>query len=320
MTKTVLITGGLGYIGGRVALRVHDSGRYNLRIATRRRNISPPSWLHDAEVITMDVLAGTALDRVCEGVDCIVHLAALNEHECIADPQSALLVNGLGTLKLLQAAQRQNVNRFLYVSTAHIYGSPLQGRIDEASVPRPTHPYAITHRVAEDFVLAAHTQRDLTGIVLRMSNGFGAPAHADVNRWTLLVNDLCRQATQTGKIVMRSAGLEQRDFISLDDVSRAIVHVMDLPRESVADGLFNLGGNCSMRAIDVAQLVGGRCEVVLGSTPPIERPAPTGKPPLDLDYRSDKLIATGFRHSGSMINEIDATLRLCKAAFGTQQH
>jgi len=73
-------------------------------------------------------------------------------------------------------------------------------------VPRPVHPYAITHHAAEDFVLAAHDEKRLMGYVIRLSNGFGAPAHAGVDRWTLLVNDLCRQAVQTRQLILRSAG------------------------------------------------------------------------------------------------------------------
>ncbi len=317
MTSTVLITGGLGYVGGRIALALRQSGKYRLRLATRGAVTAPPSWLPDAEAITMDVASDGDLDEACKDASVVIHLAALNEHECIADPQHALTVNGLGTLKLLQAAQRAHVGRFVYFSTAHVYGAPLIGRIDESSVPRPIHSYAITHRVAEDFVLAAHAMRALTGIVLRMSNGFGVPAHASVNRWTLIVNDLCRQAVSTGKLVMRSAGLDQRNFIALEDVGRASLHVLNMPTESVGDGLFNLGGTGSMRVIDLAELIAQRCEMVLGHRPGIEHPAATGEAPPMLDYRSDRLFATGFEPGSNMNGEIDATLRLCKSSFGS---
>ena len=76
---------------------------------------------------------------------------------------------------------------------------------------------------------------------------------------TLLVNDLCRQAVQTGKLVMRSSGLQQRDFITLTDVGRAVRHLLELPPADCGDGLFNLGGDNSISVWDMVQRVSLRC-------------------------------------------------------------
>ncbi len=318
MTDAVLITGGLGYVGGRLALELAQRGEHRLRLTTRGTDLTPPAWLRTAEVVHLDVTGDADFDRACSGVASIVHLAALNEHASVADPQRALLVNSLGTFKLLQAAQRAQVGRFIYFSTAHVYGAPLAGTITEHSLARPTHPYAITHHVAESFVLAAHAQRALTGVVLRMSNGFGAPAHAGIDRWTLIVNDLCRQAVTQKQLALRSSGLQQRDFITLADAGRAVDHLLHLPAASCGDGLFNLGGECTLSVIELAERIAARCEATLGYRPAIQRPPPApGETAAALDYRIDKLKQTGFALHGGMDNEIDATLRLCKQAFGT---
>jgi UDP-glucose 4-epimerase len=317
MTDEVLITGGLGYVGGRIAQALAQCGKHRLRLATRRADRTPPLWLRTAEVVTMDVTSDADLDSACSGVTSIVHLAALNEHDCAADPQRALLVNGLGTLKLLQAAQRARVERFIYFSTAHVYGSPLAGRIDERSVPRPVHPYAITHHVAEDFVLAAHDERALAGFVLRMSNGFGVPAHAGVNRWTLIVNDLCRQAVTQKQLVLHSSGVQKRNFITLGDAGRAVDHLLHSSAAACGDGLFNLGGECALSVLELTERIAARCEVTLGSRPEIRLPrSEVNETGLTLDYRVDKLKQTGFEMHGDMNAEIDATLRFCKEAFG----
>jgi UDP-glucose 4-epimerase len=317
MTTEILVTGGLGYVGGRIAQALAQCGQHRLRLATRSAEHTPPPWLRAAEVVTMDVTRDADLDKACDGVTGIVHLVALNEHDCAADPQRALLVNSLGTLKLLHAAQRARVERFIYFSTAHVYGAPLAGRIDERSVPRPVHPYAITHHVAEDMVLAAHDQRTLTGIVIRMSNGYGVPAHAGVNRWTLIVNDLCRQAVTQQQLVLRSNGSQRRDFVTLGDAGHAADHLLHLPAAACGDGLFNLGGECVLSMIELAERIAARCEVTLGFRPEIRRPAAMGSElPQLLDYRVDKLKQTGFELRGGMDAEIDATLRLCKEAFG----
>ena len=317
MTDAVLVTGGFGYIGGRVAQQLaHDAG-FAVRLTTRRSGATSPQWLPQAQVAVAALDDDAALDAACRGVSSIVHLAALNEHDCAADPQRALQINGLGTLKLLQAAQRAGGRRFVYFSTAHVYGAPLTGTITESALPRPGHPYAITHHVAEDFVLAARDRGALEGIVVRMSNGFGAPAHANINRWTLIVNDLCRQAVIDRELVLQTSGMQLRDFITLGDAARAVEHLLRLPAQDCADGLFNLGGENVHSMAALAERIVARCEQVLGFRPALRRPPPqAGEHALPLDYRIDKLKRTGFALRGDMDGEIDATLRLCRSAFG----
>jgi UDP-glucose 4-epimerase len=315
MTKRVLITGGLGYVGARIALHLADDSSLSLRLTSRRGCASKPSWLGSGEIVQWDVAQNGG--DICADIDTLIHLAALNEIDCAQDACAALDVNGMGTLRLLQAAQAAGVRRFIYLSTAHVYGAPLVCAISEQTVPRPIHPYAITHKVAEDFVLAARDQGKIEGIVLRLSNGFGAPIAAEVNRWTLLVNDLCRQAVSTGKLVLRSNGLQQRDFITLQDAARCVAHFVAIPKADCGDGLFNLGGECSRSIYEMTQLVAARCQVVLGFAPPIERVEPRpGEQSLVLDYSIAKLKTTGFSLQSRFEDEIDATLSLCRQAFG----
>lgn len=317
MSNLVLITGGLGYIGGRVARALTAHSEFSLRVSTHQPVHTLPDWIKRGSIITLDLLSQHDLVAACRGVRYVIHLAALNEIDSALKPEQALLINSLGTLKLLRAAERAGVERFIYFSTAHVYGAPLAGKITERTVPKPVHPYAITHRTAEDFVLAAHARKALIGIVLRLSNGVGSPAHAGVNRWTLVANDLCRQAVTTGKLTLKSPGLQWRDFIALSDVVRAVIHFLRLPASTCSDGLFNLGGENPMLIIELSKTIANRCAEVLGFTPPILRSEPVaGETSGFLDYRIDKLKATGFVLQGYLNDEIDATLRLCKQTFG----
>jgi UDP-glucose 4-epimerase len=317
MSRTILITGGTGYVGGRIVQHLALNERYNLRIGTTHPERAGLGTFGNSTTVPLELSNPEQVNAACSDVETIIHLAALNEIDSAADPEKALLVNGIGTVKLLEAARKAGVRRFIYFSTAHVYGSPLQGRIDEAVMSRPIHPYAITHRVAEDFVLAAHDNKILTGIVVRLSNGFGAPADANVNRWSLIVNDLCRQAVTAGKLELKSSGIQWRDFITLTDVSRAVQHLLELPADKVMDGLFNLGGESSLQIIQLTMRIAARCKEVLGFTPQIIRPEPrAGDVFPELDYRIDKIKSTGFSLLGNIDDEIDATLLICRDAFG----
>lgn len=312
VNNTVLITGGWGYLGGRIAVDIASETAWQIRLGSHQRHLVSPEWLPQAETVFLDVLQPETFEPALKGVDAVIHLAALNEIESLADPEKASRVNTLGSRHLLDAAVRVGVKRFIYFSTAHVYGSPVEGHITEDSLPRPTHPYAITHHAAEEFVLAAHDKGRMVGIVIRLSNGFGAPTHIGVDRWTLLVNDLCRQAVSTRRLVLRSSGLQQRDFITLHDVGRAARHLLTLSQIECSDGLFNLGGECTMSVWEMAQRIIHCCRKTLGYEPPVTRPEPlSSEIRLDLKYDINKLKRTGFFLRGDMDEEISQTLKMC---------
>jgi UDP-glucose 4-epimerase len=315
MMQKILVTGGFGYLGGRLARYLASQKDYEILLGSRRQN-QPPSWLPQAKVVRTQWGLPQYLQEVCSGVDAIVHLAGMNAEDCSADPAAALEVNAVATARLVQAAIRQRVKRFIYLSTVHVYGSPLTGVVTEETKPTPVHPYAFSHRAGEDEVLTSHQSREIEGIVIRLSNAYGAPIDKDANCWMLLVNELCRQATTSGRLVLRSAGLQKRDFISLHDVVRAIAHFIESPFDKSGDGIFNLGGQATYRIIDLAELIVERCGAVLGFRPEIERPDPClGESSPEFHYKIDKLKETSFSLKGNIVNEIDATLEFCHKNF-----
>lgn len=312
----LLITGGLGYLGGRLAQFIASQERYEVLLGTRQQAALSHS-LSQANLIQTRWDSQADLERILAGVDVIVHLAGMNAQDCGTDPVAALDFNGVATARLLSAAVRQGVKRFIYLSTAHVYGSPLSGVITEDTCPRSLHPYATSHRAGEDAVRAAHQSGEIEGIVIRLSNSYGVPADKNANCWTLLVNDLCRQAAVTRKLVLRSSGLQLRDFVTLQDAVRAVEHFIALPLQQCGDGVFNLGGEYVLSIYEATRQVATRCEATLKFNPPIERPdPPPGEQVMLFEYSIAKLKATGFSLVGKFEDEVDATLMLCQKAFG----
>lgn len=312
----VLITGGFGYLGGRLAQFLASQAGYELILGSRKPNESP-SWLPQAKVVQTQWNSPVGIEKICVGVDAIVHMAGMNAHDCIADPVAALEFNAAVTARLLKAAIHQRVKRFIYLSTAHVYADPLAGVITEESCPVSLHPYATSHRAGEDMVRAAHQRGDIEGIVIRLSNAFGVPAHKDANCWMLLVNDLCCQAVITQKIVLRSSGLQRRDFVPVTDVCSAISHLLELPLPDFCHGLFNIGGDWAPTVLEIAELVRQRCEATLGFLPQLACVAPqSGETSAELKYRLDALLETGFKPSADRIEEIDRLIGFCKTSLG----
>ena len=311
----ILITGGFGYLGGRLAQFLANQAGYTILLGSRQQT-RPPDWLSHVEVVQTRWDSPASLEQVCIGVNAVVHLAGMNAQDCTADPAAALEVNGLTTARLLNVAIKQRVKRFIYLSTAHIYGTPLAGVITEETCPTNLHPYATSHRAGEDVVRAAHERGEIEGIVIRLSNGYGAPTHKDANCWMLLINDLCRQAVITQEMVLRSTGLQRRDFVPLTDACRAIGHLLALPRHDLGRGIFNVGGKTASTVWEVACLIQKRCETTLGFLPQLNRVAPQADEAIvELDYRLDALLQTGFQPDADRIKEIDQLIKFCRASF-----
>jgi UDP-glucose 4-epimerase len=311
----ILITGGFGLVGGRLAKYLDQIG-HHITLGSRNKS-DPPDWLSHSRVLQTDWSDESSLEHICSEIDVVIQAAGMNACDCKEDPVAALEFNGLATARLHRAASRANVIRFIYLSTAHVYASPLIGRISEDSFLRNFQPYATSHLAGENAVLFDRKLTDMKSTVLRLSNAFGAPTHSESNCWMLLVNDLCRQAVCDRKLVLRSAGLQRRDFVTLHDVVSAISHIITSDTEEVGGKVFNIGGAWAPRIIDMVELIQARSLVVLGFTPNIIHPEPNDiETTSDMNFRIDKLLSTGFVLSANVLREIDETLLFCHKAFG----
>ena len=318
MTKNVLLTGGFGTLGGRISANLSKSPEINLRLASRQKR-QPPSWAPKAEVCVVDFENQNSIKQMLHEVTHVVHLAALNDYECRAEPEKAQLVNVEYTRRVVEQAGQIKKLRFIYLSTIQVYGNSLTGVITETSPTDPQDAYSQTHLDAERIVEHAHNTQQLEGIRLRSANGFGAPMSPDAKIWQIIANDLCRQAVETKQLTLKSHGLQSRNFVPFTDVCSAVYHSLGMSPQQTGDGLFNLGGRKSLQIIQMAELVATRCGAVLGFTPKIEKPneTPDSVPPA-FEYSSDKLLATGFILNCDLEREIDSLLQSCKNWFKFQ--
>ena len=311
----ILITGGFGYIGGRLAQFLQQSGNLTIILGTRDRKVKP-EWLPNSDIVKIDWHSSDSLNQVCKGVDVIIHLAGMNASECAADPVMALEFNGVATARFIQAAVSQNVKRFIYFSTAHVYDSPLTGVINENTLPKSFHPYATSHRAAEDVVLAAHSRKEIVGIVFRMSNAFGAPVNKEVNCWMLLVNDLCKQVVKTQKMVLNSSGIQRRDFLTITDVCRATFFMINCDLEITYLPLFNLGGGWSPSVMEMAKLIAQIYISQFGKEVKLScQVSHDDEIGHDLIYNIDLLNRMGFNPQNEFREEISQLLAFCDKNF-----
>jgi len=314
----LLVTGGFGYIGGRLCEALSNDPRFEMRVLSRRNPKPLAEWARSLPITQADVTQPQSLVGVCHGIDGVVHLASLDEVESMADPVRALNVNATGTYHLLEEALRAGVKRFIYFSTLRAYGDRLTGKLYEELAPAPTHHYGITHLAAEHYVRQAAASGKMRGISVRLTNAVGAPISPDVDRWNLVANDLCLQATTQGKITLRSPGLQHRDFIPISDVVDAVALLLSVPDNQVVYDLYNLGHGKSSSVRALAELIQETAAEVLGELPVLEAPTPADgevEHPLRVDI--SRMTRLGYHPRGDLKSELRRTLEICREAFST---
>ncbi len=302
----VAVTGAGGYLGSRLCADLAGSG---VRALTR----APVPFLGDVEQVAVDLLA--PVDQVAEalrGVDAVVHLAGHNEVVAAADPDRAITETIVMARHAAEAAARAGVGRVVYVSTVHVYGTRLDAgaTVDEDVAPSPRSPYAVARLAAEHLLAGAGDP-----VVLRLTNAVGAPVHADVNRWTLVAADLCRSAAATGELVLRSSGLQWRDFISLGDVTRIVAAATDPAR--VPPGTYNVASGVPTTVRALAELVQDRIEARTGQRPVLRAPDPDGTEPGPYRVDPGRLDALGLRAEQPLADAVDELVDLCFAPTPT---
>ena len=292
-SETVVITGATGYLGGRLARGLREGGRTVVALALD---------LRDRESVRR-----TFAD-VPEGAD-LLHLAAANEFTCAEDLGACLAINGAGTQHVLDSALERRVRRVLFFSTFHVYGD-VPGDLSESTAPNPLHPYGISKQVGEQLCRAS-ARRGHELAIVRLSNAIGAPASADLSRWSLLCLDLCRQAHAERHLRLRSAGYQERDFIGMGDVQRAVERLLEVDGGALVDPVFNVGSGVATRVRDLAAQIQAEYARLYGE--PLSLEAPDGSPgPPGARFVIDRLRGLGFDPRVELSSELADTLRFCE--------
>lgn len=170
----VLITGGTGFIGSRLALcclqrgdRVRVLGQENNAVEQENRKLIESNG---AQVVLGSVIEREKIFELTRGVDVVYHLAAA-QHEANVPDQHFWDVNVTGTKNILEASLQAGVKRFVHGSTIGVYGSMLEGKIDEQSPLKPDNIYGITKLEGERLLLSF--QEKLPVVVIRISETYG---------------------------------------------------------------------------------------------------------------------------------------------------
>ena len=216
----ILITGANGFIGSYLAayfLRQDDEV-----IATSRQfHLSTIELLKKAEIINLDVLDTEQLNTLSVKADIIIHTATANDIVS-KDTLKGIELSALGTKNILDLAVRNNIPHCIVFSTLQVYGTELTGAIDESSPLLFQNDYGINHLFGEMYAELYARQAKLKCVSVRPSNVYGRILSDAFNRWSLVPGCFCKEAHGSGTITIKSSGKQMRNFVNLENLSRAV--------------------------------------------------------------------------------------------------
>jgi len=273
--KTLIVTGGAGFIGSAVV-------RHLIRnTAWRVVNVDCLTYAGNPEALAevaddpryvfeqVDICDASAMAYVFgrDKPDGVIHLAAESHVDrSIAGPAAFIQTNIVGTYTLLEAARaywqalspvRQDSFRFLHVSTDEVYGTLGEtGVFSEDSPYLPNSPYSASKAASDHLVRAWHRTYGLPGLISHCSNNYGPWQHEEKLIPRMILNALAGQP-----LPVYGDGRQVRDWLYVEDHAEALLRVFERGR---VGEVYNIGGQEGRRNIEVVRLL---CELLEEMSP-----------------------------------------------------
>ncbi len=188
-----------------------------------------------------------------DGFDAVVHLAGLaNDPLGDLNPIVTYEINHTASVRLARLAKERGITRFIFSSSCSNYGAAGEAVLNEEAELRPVTPYAISKvRVERD--VAPLADAGFSPTFLRNATAYGVSPRL---RFDLVLNNLVAWALTTGRVYIKSDGTPWRPIVHIEDISRAVLAVLDAPRETVHNQVFNVGSSSENYQIrDLAGIV-----------------------------------------------------------------
>jgi UDP-glucose 4-epimerase len=247
----VFITGANGFIGSYLSSYLLQQ---NCEVIATSRQFDPTTkaLLNKATCIELDVLNTEQLNDLQIGADVIIHIATANDI-ISKTPAKGIELSAIGTKNILDFAVKNGIKKCIVFSTLQVYGTELSGNIDEKSPLYFQNDYGLNHLFAEMYAEQYSRQEKVQTVVVRPSNVYGRILTDSFNRWSLVPGCFCKEAITGQTITIKSSGLQMRNFVNLQNLSKAIECIIkDFPLNFECYNLASLQTNTML---EVAQLV-----------------------------------------------------------------
>ncbi len=254
--KSILVTGGAGFIGSNYIhylFKKYGDGIKvcNLDKLTYAGNLDN---LRDVEknqnytFIHGDICDSAIVEELMPKVDVVVNFAAESHVDrSIGSPDDFIMTDVYGAFVLLEAARKNNIEKFIQISTDEVYGSIIDGSFKESDVLQPSSPYSASKAGADRLAFSYYVTFDLPVIITRCSNNYGPYQYPEK-----LIPLFVTNALDDKNLPIYGDGKNVRDWIYVQDHCDAV----DFLIKNGKDGeVYNIGGGNELENIEITDLI-----------------------------------------------------------------
>jgi nucleoside-diphosphate-sugar epimerase len=250
-----LITGGAGFIGSHLAQALCARGASVIVLddlsSGSLENLAWSQNCHQLDFIHGDVGDDALLSKIMPGCDWVFHQAAIaSVPATIEQPVKSNAVNLEATVKLLAHARDAGVKRFLFASSAAIYGDGPEPVKHESLPVLPLSPYGLQKYASERYAQHFHRYYGLPTVSLRYFNVFG-PRQSFTSAYSGVIARFCTAMLNGETPTLFGDGKQSRDFIAIDNVVQANLLAAEAPAEQVAGRFFNCATGHAISLLDL---------------------------------------------------------------------
>lgn len=280
----VLVTGGAGFIGSHVVeeLLEREFSVVVLDDLSTGKLENLPAESKSLNIVVGSVLDQDTVSEAIKGCEAVIHLAAIASVQAsVENPILTHQVNFDGTLQLLECARKAGVQRFLFASSAAVYGDATEGAISENAHLSPLTPYAVDKLAAEYYLKHYHRTFGLEYTAFRFFNIYG-PRQNPTSPYSGVISIYATNSIAGKTLKIFGDGQQTRDFVYVKDV--ASILVASIASQSMFGKVINIGTGESTSLLDIIQTL----EMIL-------------KKPIEVEY-------LGARHGDIRHSLADNTL------------
>jgi len=256
MKKTIIVTGGAGYIGSTLCRELLNRG-YKVKIidsliygdAAIKDLLKHP----DVELFIKDIRNINGIKKIINSASALIHLAAIvGDKLCEKNQKAAVSVNFEATKNIVNNCSKIRGLKFIFASTSSNYGVMDNTKIADENFPlNPVSLYAETKVDCEQYILDLKSY-EFCPVILRFASAFGISGRT---RFDLSVNSFTFEALRDKKIIVFAANT-WRPYIHVYDMSRAIIALLEAPEKKVKKEVFNVGENAmNYQKIEIARMI-----------------------------------------------------------------
>lgn len=251
-----LVTGGAGFIGSNLVDHLLENGHQVIVVDNESANSHDEYYWHPSADNHKFDISPYNLDRfivLCEGVDCIFHLASdVSISFCIENPAETYLNNICSTTTVLEAARLAGVEKVVFSSTAAIYG--LTDKICvESDKPDPLNSYSVSKLSGETLMKMYNDLYNVKTITLRYFNVYG-PRQPKTGQYAPVIGIFSRQKNDGKALTVVGDGRQTRDFIHVSDIASANLTVAEKDVDNYGE-VYNVGTGMATSVKEIAEMI-----------------------------------------------------------------